>query len=63
MKTANGDMMYRINCLASDLDSLYHQAALRLGLSDSEMFVLYLLHENGGECALSRMHRETSISK
>lgn len=63
MKTANGDMMYRINCLASDLDSLYHQAAFRLGLSDSEMFVLYLLHENGGECALSRMHRETSISK
>ena len=29
------EMMYLVNCLASALDALYHQAALKLGLSDS----------------------------
>lgn len=57
------EMMYRVNCLASDLDALYHQAALKLGLSDSVMFVLYLLYEKQGKCALGSICRETSISK
>ena len=56
-------MMYRVNCLASDLDALYHQAALKLGLSDSVMFVLYLIYEKQGRCPLSSICRETSISK
>ena len=57
------DMMYRVNCLASDLDALYHQAALRLGLSDSVMFVLYLVYERAGKCPLNAICKETSISK
>ena len=48
MKINFEDMMHRVNCLASDLDSLYHQAALKLGLSDSVLFVLYLVYENDG---------------
>ena len=57
------DMMYRVNCLASDLDALYHQAALKLGLSDSMMFVLYLVYERDGKCPLHTICKETSISK
>lgn len=57
------DMMYRVNCLASDLDALYHQAALKLGLSDSVMFVLYLVYERNGKCPLNTICKETSISK
>jgi DNA-binding MarR family transcriptional regulator len=57
------DMMYRVNCLASDLDSLYHQAAVKLGLSDSVMFVLYLVYEKDGKCPLNDIRKETSISK
>jgi len=57
------DMMYRVNCLASDLDALYHQAALKLGLSDSVMFVLYLVYERDGKCPLNTICKETSISK
>ena len=57
------DMMYRVNCLASDLDSLYHQAALKLGLADSVMFVLYLVYERDGRCPLHAICKETSISK
>ncbi len=53
----------RVNCLASDLDSLYHKAALKLGLSDSVMFVLYLVYENGGEWPLAEICKKTGISK
>ena len=63
MKRNAADMMYRINCLASDLDALYHQAALKLGLSDSVMFVLYLVYERDGKCPLHTICKETSISK
>lgn len=57
------DKIYRVNCLASDLESLYHQAALKLGLSDSVMFVLYMIYENGGSSLLYDIRKETSISK
>lgn len=57
------DLMYRANCLASDLNTLYHQAALKLGLSDSIMFVLYLVYEKGGECPLNSIRKEGSLSK
>lgn len=63
MRIDYADMMYRVNCLASDLDSLYHQAALKLGISDSVMFVLYLVYERNGKRALSSIRKETSISK
>lgn len=56
-------LMYRVNCLASDLDALYHQAALKLGLSDSVMFVLYLIYEKGGEGSLNAIRREGSFNK
>ena len=63
MKINYKEMMYRINCLASDLDSLYHQAAQKLGVSDSVMFVLYLVYEKEGRCPLKDICKETSISK
>lgn len=57
------DMMYKINCLASDLESLYHRAALKLGMSDSIMFVLYLIYENNGSCLLNTIRKEASLNK
>lgn len=55
--------IYRVNCLASDLESLYHQAALKLGLSDSVLFVLYVIYENGSSCLLYDIRKETRLSK
>ena len=55
--------MYRINRLASDLNALYHQAALKLGLSDSVMFVLYWVYEKDGKYPLNDIRKETGISK
>ena len=33
----------RLNCLTEEVDSLYHQASVRMGVSDSVSFVLYML--------------------
>lgn len=63
MNQTNSDRIHRLNCLASDLDAIYHQAALKLGLPDSAMYVLYLLYENGESCLLSDIPKKTGISK
>lgn len=63
MEINYAEIIYRTNCLASDLDSLYHQAAQKLGVSDSVMFILYLVYEKNGKCPLKDIQKETSISK
>lgn len=42
----------RFNLLMSEIDKAYHQAAQKLGLSDSAMMILYTLCSNDGECML-----------
>lgn len=44
--------MQRFNLLQSEIDTAYHDAALKLGMSDSAMLVLYTLCSSGGECML-----------
>lgn len=44
--------MKRFNLLLSEIDTAYHDAALRLGMSDSAMLILYTLCSCGGECML-----------
>ena len=44
--------MQRFNLLLSEIDTAYHDAALKLGMSDSVMLVLYTLCSCGGECML-----------
>lgn len=53
----------QINCLTEEVDSLYHQVAVRLGVSDSVLFVLYMLHTHGGECLLYDIYKLSGISK
>ncbi len=57
------EIISEINCLTEDVDSLYHQAAVRLGVSDSVLFVLYMLHTHGGECLLYDIYKLSGISK
>ncbi|MCR5536003.1 MAG: MarR family transcriptional regulator [Succinivibrio sp.] len=49
--------------ISSELDKAYHQAALKLGLSDSKMNILYLLsHKPYSQkqiCELSGMSKQT----
>ncbi len=52
-----------INYLVSELDALYHQASLKIGMADSEMRVLYTVHEDGGGCLLSEIYKRSGISR
>ncbi len=45
--------MKHFNLLLSEIDAAYHDAALKLGLSDSAMLILYTICWCDGECLLS----------
>ena len=58
----SGDI-HRINYLMFEMESFYHQAALKLGISDSVSIVLYTLYDAGTDCLLSDIYKKTGISK
>ena len=53
----------RQNHLISELNSVYHNAALKLGLSDSSMQVIYTICDFGDSCLLSDICYLTRLSK
>lgn len=55
--------MKRFNYLTSEIDAAYHDAALKLGLSDSAMQVLYAICNNGESCLLSDICKLSGTSK
>ena len=57
------EKIFRINCLTEDIDSLYHQAAVKLGVSDSVLFVLYMVYTNGEKCLLYDIYKLSGICK
>lgn len=63
MNTALFDKIHKINYLATELDALYHRAALKLGMSDSVMCILYTIYDNGDSCLLSEIYKQSGISK
>lgn len=57
------DKVKRINCLSNELDMLYHQAARKLGVSDSVLCILYMIYEKGDRCLLHDICTESGLSK
>lgn len=55
--------MKRYNYLISEMDSVYHEAAVKFGLSDSAMSILYAICDNGEGCLLHEICFYTGISK
>lgn len=55
--------MQRFNCLTTEIESAYHEAAMKLGMSDSAMVILYTLLSCKGECMLSDIISYSGISK
>ena len=55
--------MKRYNHLNTEIEGVYHEAAWRLGLSDSAMFILYTICEHDGSCLLGDITRLSGISK
>lgn len=53
----------QINYLSSEIDALYHQASLKLGISDSVSIVLYTVYVAGECCLLRDIYKKSGISK
>ncbi|MGN0432659.1 MAG: MarR family winged helix-turn-helix transcriptional regulator [Lachnospiraceae bacterium] len=53
----------RFNYLTTEIDATYHEAALKLGLSDSAMLILYTICNYGEECLLRDITKMSGISK
>lgn len=53
----------RINLIMAETDGAYHDAAVRLGLSDSALRILYAICAEGGSCQLCLLPRTTGLSK
>jgi DNA-binding MarR family transcriptional regulator len=57
------DEIHRINYLTSETQALYHQASLKLGITDSVSIVLYTIYDTGENCLLSDIYKKSGISK
>ncbi len=55
--------MKRYNYLIGEMEAAYHEAALKLGLSDSAMRILYAICDNGEGCPLQDISIYTGVSK
>ncbi|MFR0986967.1 MAG: MarR family winged helix-turn-helix transcriptional regulator [Frisingicoccus sp.] len=55
--------MQQFNYLASKIDAAYHEAAQKLGLSDSAMLILYTICNHGEKCLLSDIRKLSGTSK
>ena len=53
----------RFNRLLGEMDSVYHEASMKLGLSDSAMKVLYTMCSEGDPCPLQEIVRQSGVSK
>lgn len=53
----------RYNYLLGETDRVYHEAAVRMGLSDSVMKILYSLCSEGDPCPLQTVVRQSGFSK
>lgn len=57
------DKLHRYNLLLSEMDAVYHEAAVRSGLSDSVMQILYAICAEGDACSLSGICKNVGMSK
>jgi len=51
------------NCLCREIDGLYHELAVRAGMSDSAFFILYAITEMGDGCLQRDISEHYYISK
>ncbi|MDD2972934.1 MAG: winged helix-turn-helix transcriptional regulator [Lachnospiraceae bacterium] len=49
--------------LAGEINALYHEAAVKMGVSDSVQNILYVICEKDGRCLQSEVSKLTGISR
>jgi len=63
MKLKYFEEIHRFNDILSETDSLYHEIALKLGLTDSAMSILYCVAQLGNGCPLSQVYKRNGGSR
>lgn len=63
MDNQQNEQIQRLNCVVSEIDGLYHQASVKIGLSDSASRILYTLYVNEGMCPISEIYKQSGIGK
>ena len=63
MRETTSKIMKRFNYLLGELDAVYHDMSLKLGLSDSAMNILYTICDQGDRCLLQNICRWSGLSK
>ncbi|MBS6218014.1 MAG: winged helix-turn-helix transcriptional regulator [Clostridiales bacterium] len=49
--------------ISGEIDSIYHELALKFGISDSVLNILYVVCEKGNQCLQSDIFRLTGMSR
>ena len=55
--------MKEFNIVSGAINGYYHEAALKLGISDAEMNVLYVLSYEGSGCYQSLLYKNTGMTR
>lgn len=55
--------MRRYNHLLGELQAVYHEASVKLGVSDSVSIILYTICDEGGDCPIHTICRQSGLSK
>lgn len=55
--------MKEFNIVSGEISGYYHEAALKLGISDAEMNVLYVLSYEGSGCYQSLLYKNTGMTR
>ena len=63
METISGYELKEFNRVYKEMDDLYHEIALKLGLSDSAFIILYALCEQGNGCLQKDICAQAFVSK
>ncbi len=63
MEKVRQELIHRINYLMQETDAIYHQAALKLKISDSVSRVLYAIYDIGPGCLLIDVYKSFGISR
>ena len=63
MKAYSSKEMKRYNHLLGEIEAVYHEMSLKLGLSDSAMIILYTICDEGDSCLLQDICLRSGMSK
>ncbi len=55
--------MKKFNNIAGTINSIYHDAALKMGMTDSERDILYVICDLGSGCNQSALYKNTGMTR